>query len=102
MAQVQMQVPEEMQGGVYANLAMVWHTPYEFTLDFAVTQPTAVDADGNALVPATLVARVKFPPTQLFQLMQAINDNMGKYESQFGAISAPGTPSVPPDGPPQM
>jgi hypothetical protein len=28
-------VPEEWKVGVYANEVNVWHTPYEFTLDFA-------------------------------------------------------------------
>ena len=94
--QLQMQVPEEVQGGVYANMAGVWHTPYEFTLDFAVLQPPVADADGNAVVPARVVARVKFPPSQIFQLLQAINSNMTMYEQQYGAIAEPGS-QPPPD-----
>ena len=31
-----LQVPDALEGGVYSNLVAVWHTPYEFTLDFAV------------------------------------------------------------------
>ena len=31
-----LQVPDALEGGVYSNLVTVWHTPYEFTLDFAV------------------------------------------------------------------
>jgi hypothetical protein len=93
--QLQLQVPEEVQGGVYANMAGVWHTPYEFTLDFAVLQPPAADADGNPVVPARVVARVKFPPSQVFQLLQAINSNMTAYEHQYGAISDPGSQPPP-------
>jgi hypothetical protein len=87
--QLQMQVPDDMQGGVYANMAGVWHTPYEFTLDFAVLQPPSADAEGNPVVPARVVARVKFPPSQIFQLLQAINSNMTMYEQQYGPISDP-------------
>ena len=94
--QLQVQVPEEVQGGVYANMAAVWHTPYEFTLDFAVLQPPSVDADGHSVVPARVVARVKFPPSQIFQLLQAINSNMTMYEQQYGAIAEPGA-QPPPD-----
>jgi hypothetical protein len=94
--QLQVQVPEEVQGGVYANMAAVWHTPYEFTLDFAVLQPPSADADGNPVVPARVVARVKFPPSQIFQLLQAINSNMTMYEQQYGAITEPG--AQPPAG----
>ncbi|HVV75468.1 MAG TPA: DUF3467 domain-containing protein [Mycobacteriales bacterium] len=88
--QIQVEVPEDIQGGVYANMALVWHTPFDFTLDFAVLQPTVPDADGGAVTPARVVARVKFPPAQIFQLLQAINANMTKYEESFGPISGPG------------
>jgi hypothetical protein len=88
---LQIQIPDELQGGVYANLAGVWHTAYEFTLDFAVMQPTVAAEDGSQLVPARLVARVKFPPTQIFQLLQAINSSMTSYENAFGSISEPGS-----------
>jgi hypothetical protein len=91
--QIQIQVPEEVQGGVYANMAIVWHTPYDFTLDFAVTNPPASGPDGQTVVPARVVARVKFPPSQIFQLLQAINANMTNYEAAFGPIAAPGARS---------
>jgi hypothetical protein len=88
--QIQIQVPEDIQGGVYANMAIVWHTPYDFTLDFAVTNPSATGPDGQTVVPSRVVARVKFPPSQIFQLLQAINANMTNYEAAFGPITGPG------------
>ncbi|MGN6474323.1 MAG: DUF3467 domain-containing protein [Mycobacteriales bacterium] len=96
--QIQVQVPEDIQAGVYANMALVWHTPFDFTLDFAVLQPTMPGPEGEALTPARVVARVKFPPSQIFQLLQAINANMTKYEEAYGPISAPSQqpPSPPP------
>jgi hypothetical protein len=36
---LELQVPEDLEGGTYSNFLAVWHTPYEFTLDFAVLQP---------------------------------------------------------------
>jgi hypothetical protein len=87
--QIQIQVPDEVQNGVYANMALVWHTPFDFTMDFAVLQPTIPDADGAPITPARVVARVKFPPSQIFQLLQAINANMTKYEESFGPIGGP-------------
>ncbi|HVT20689.1 MAG TPA: DUF3467 domain-containing protein [Mycobacteriales bacterium] len=87
--QIEIQVPDDMQNGVYANMAVVWHTPFDFTMDFAVLQPTMPGADGSAVTPARVVARVKFPPAQIFQLLQAINANMTKYEESFGAIGGP-------------
>jgi hypothetical protein len=95
--QIAIQVPEEMQGGEYANMALVWHTPFDFTLDFAVLQSATQDAEGRPVVPARVVSRVKFPPSQIFQLLQAINANMTMYEATYGPISAPGNTPPPED-----
>lgn len=86
-----------MEGGTYANLVGVWHTPYDFTLDFAATmQPEQV---GDAVVvPARVTSRVKVPVTVIFDLIRALNENMTKYEQQYGAIVRPGQPPlIPPD-----
>jgi hypothetical protein len=91
--QIQIQVPDDVQNGVYANMALVWHTPFDFTMDFAVLQPMIPDGDGAPITPARVVARVKFPPAQIFQLLQAINANMTKYEESFGPIGGPTTNS---------
>jgi hypothetical protein len=95
--QIAIQVPDEMQGGVYANMALVWHTPFDFTLDFAVLQPGTTGPDGNQIVPARVVSRVKFPPSQIFQLLQAINANMTNYEAAYGPITVPGNVPRPED-----
>lgn len=95
-AQLQIQVPDDIQGGVYANMAVVWHTPYDFTIDFAATAPPVAGPDGEAVVPARVVARVKFPPSQIFQLLQAINANMTNYEAAYGPITTPGSAAAPP------
>jgi hypothetical protein len=93
-AQFSLQVPDDLAAGVYSNLVAVWHTPYEFTLDFAVMQPAQVVADeGGAqqsVTPARVVARVKIPPAAVFELMQALSKNEGLYEQRFGQIQRPG------------
>jgi hypothetical protein len=94
--QMQIHVPDELQGGVYANMAVVWHTPYDFTIDFAATAPSATGPDGQPVIPARVVARVKFPPAQIFQLLQAINANMTNYEAAYGSIQTPGPAGSPP------
>jgi hypothetical protein len=90
----QVQIPPELESGVYANFLSVWHTAYEFTLDFAATQPPQVD-DANdpgspARVPCRVVARVKIPVTVLFDVLRALNENMTRYEGVFGEIKRPG------------
>src|ERR1700733_14304112 len=81
---LEIKISEEIEGGVYANGAGVWHTPHEFTLDFFSTQPPA--QTDPAVLPARVVARVKIPPTVVFELMRALNVNMASYEETFGPI----------------
>ena len=83
-------VPDDQAAGQYANLLNVWHTAHEFTLDFATTMPAegAVDDEGGEFVrvPVRVVQRVKVPPTLLFDIIRALNDNMTRYEESFGPI----------------
>lgn len=87
--QFQLQVPPELAGGVYANVVGVWHTPHEFTIDFAVTMPPAQTEEG-VLVPCQVVSRVKISPTLIFDLMRTLNENMTRYEKALGEIRRPG------------
>jgi Protein of unknown function (DUF3467) len=102
-----LQVPDDLTSGVYSNIMAVWHTPYEFTLDFAVMLPNEIAADdaGNqkTVIPARVVARVKIPPAQVFALMQALSTNEQLYEEGIGPIPKPGPaapepPLFPPEG----
>lgn len=87
------QVPPELEGGAYANFLAVWHTAYEFTLDFAATQPVELgdpdDPGSPVRVPCRVVARVKIPVTVAFDVLRAINENMTRYEAMFGQITRP-------------
>ncbi len=92
----EMQVPSELEGGVYANFLTIWHTGHEFTLDFSATQlPRTVDTDdptSPVTVPCRVVSRVKIPPSLVFDVIRAINENMTRYEAAFGNIQKPGDP----------
>lgn len=95
MTDFQIRVPDELEAGAYANFLSVWHTGHEFTLDFCVTLPPQTEQDpetGQAVVavPARVSARVKVPPTLAFDIIRALNDNLGKYEDKFGLIRKPG------------
>jgi hypothetical protein len=88
------QLPDEEKVGSYANILAVSHTPHEFTLDFAVTgQPWPTDPDDDESpieVPCDVVARVKIPPTVIFEVLRALNENMTSYEIRHGEIRKPG------------
>jgi hypothetical protein len=93
--ELKLDVPPELEGGTYANVLNVWHTAYEFTLDFGVMQQVGEPEDPDAAlqVPVRVVARVRIPVTLLFQVLKALNTNMTGYESTFGPIREPEAPS---------
>lgn len=82
-----MQVPPDLANGVFADFVGVWHNPYGFTLDFGVFGMASPDAAGKTVLPASVVARIKVPPGLIFQIAQAIADNVDKYEQSFGPIT---------------
>jgi hypothetical protein len=89
------QVPPDLEGGSYANFLSVWHTGHEFTLDFSVTQPPQVpeNPQGAVTIPCRVVARVKIPPSLIFDMLRALNEDMTKYETVFGEIQKPEPPT---------
>ena len=82
-----MVVPEDQIAGRYANVVGVWHTPHEFAIDFAVIQPFAGGPPGS--MQAMVTSRVRVPPTIVFDLLRAINENLAQYEETFGEIRRP-------------
>ena len=86
-------VPFELESGVYANAISVWHTPYEVIADFAVRlAPEPSDPDdpeSDPVTPARVVSRVRIPPTFVFEVVRAINGELTVYEAEFGEVSQP-------------
>jgi hypothetical protein len=93
--ELKIEVPPELEGGTYANVLNVWHTAYEFTLDFGVMQQVGEpeDADSALQVPVRVVSRVRIPVALLFEVLKALNTNMSGYEATFGPIRAPEPPA---------
>ncbi|SEG65962.1 Protein of unknown function [Thermomonospora echinospora] len=83
-------MPEDAEVGVYAGFASVWRTRESFVLDFATeVRPPEVtrDPDSGAQfvhVPARVVARVRIPPGQVWELMKALEQNLSAYERETG------------------
>ena len=81
---IQIIAGDEDLKGRYANLMSVSHTGEEFVLDFfAVTPSSSGEARG------TLVARVVTSPPHFKRIVAALEDNLEKYEAQFGEIEEP-------------
>ena len=79
-------VPPELEAGVYSNAMSVWHTKYEFTLDFLSLGQPSTGEDADVARAAPVVARIKVPTQVIFQLARAIADNVDRYEQQYGSI----------------
>ena len=83
-------IPPELKGGVYANFFTVWHSAYEFTLDFSATQrPELAEDEASVVIPCQLVSRVRMPVTLIFDLLKVMNQSMTHYEEAFGEIRPP-------------
>ncbi len=74
--EIKINFPPEVQGGVYANNMIVSHTKEEFILDFIMVAPPA----------GTVNARVIVSPGHMKRILEALRDNISKYENSFGTI----------------
>ena len=76
--------PEDM-GGVYANFANVTFSQYEFTITFARVDHEVEDDE----VPGVVVTRVNLSPRLMRELIDALEDNYGKWRTKEGIKSLP-------------
>ncbi len=79
--QLQFNLDPEVGKGVYANLALITHSPSEFIVDFAAMLP--------GLTKANVGARVILAPEHAKRFLMALQENVAKYEQQFGRIKFP-------------
>jgi hypothetical protein len=82
--QLSINIAPDKQQGVFANLALIAHTPTEFVLDFAQMMP--------GLQQANVVARVVVTPDQVKKILAALQNNISQYEQKFGTIKPVGGP----------
>ena len=76
-------VPAELEAGVYATFLATWYTAHEFTLDFG----TQVEHHPERQLRG--VARVKVPPGVVFDMIRIIHAKMTRYEEEYGPIHYP-------------
>jgi len=76
--QINIELPEELADGVYANLAIISHSHSEFVLDFIRMLPNVPKAK--------VKSRVIVSPEHAKRIASALADNIKKYEAQHGAI----------------
>lgn len=76
--QINIELSEEVAEGEYANLAMIAHSNSEFVIDFIRLMP--------GVPKAKVKSRIVITPEHARRLLNALEENVRKYEDTFGPI----------------
>ncbi|MBU2566907.1 DUF3467 domain-containing protein [Patescibacteria group bacterium] len=84
MPELNIKAPDELLQGRYANMMQVMHAKEEFVLDFMFAHPPQGE----------LVSRLIVSPAHMKRIVNALEDNIKKYEAQHGSIQEAGEPKL--------
>jgi hypothetical protein len=79
---INIELGEKEAEGIYSNLAIISHSPAEFVVDFTRLLP--------GVPKARVHARIVMTPQHSKLLLHALNDNIARYEAQYGEINVDG------------
>lgn len=79
--QIQIELKEDVAAGTYSNLAIIAHSTSEFVFDFVRMMP--------GISKAQVKSRIIMTPEHAKRLAIALQDNLRRYEAQFGEIRLP-------------
>ena len=79
--QLQLELPQEVAQGEYANFAIITHSSSDFVIDFARVLP--------GVPKAQVKSRVILAPEHAKRLLGALQENIRRYEREFGQIQIP-------------
>jgi hypothetical protein len=85
--QINVELGEKESEGIYSNLAIITHSTAEFVIDFTRVLP--------GVPKAKVHARVIMTPQHTKLLLNALKDNIEKFEAKFGEIKLQGEPPTP-------
>lgn len=80
--QLNIELTEDVAGGIYSNLSILTHSPTEFILDFIQLMP--------GVPKGKVKSRIIMTPENAKKLLKAMADNVGKYEATHGPIKEHG------------
>ncbi len=80
--ELNIELSEEVAEGIYSNLALITHSDSDFIIDFIRMMP--------GVEKAKVKSRVIMTPQHAKRLMAALQDNVQKFEANFGEIKDPG------------
>ncbi|MFN5347142.1 MAG: DUF3467 domain-containing protein [Bacteroidota bacterium] len=76
--QLNIELSEEIAEGIYSNLAIITHSNAEFVIDFVKVMP--------GVPKARVKSRIVLTPQHAKRLLNALADNIHKYEAVHGTI----------------
>jgi len=76
--QINIELSEKTAEGIYSNLVIITHSNSEFVLDFVRIMP--------GVPKAKVKSRLILTPEHAKRLLNALGDNINKYETQNGRI----------------
>ena len=79
--QLQIELPQDISQGEYANFAIITHSSSDFVIDFARVLP--------GVAKAQVKSRVILAPEHAKRLLGALQENIMRYEREFGQIKIP-------------
>ena len=78
---LQIELPQTVAQGEYANFAVITHSSSDFVIDFARVLP--------GVPKAQVKSRVILAPEHAKRLLAALQENIMRYEREFGPIKIP-------------
>ncbi|MEZ5172446.1 MAG: DUF3467 domain-containing protein [Bacteroidia bacterium] len=81
--QLNIELTEEVADGIYSNLAIITHSNSEFVVDFIKVMP--------GVPKARVKSRIVLTPQHAKRLLNALKDNVAKFEAANGPIKADGS-----------
>ena len=84
---LQLELPQDVAQGEYANFAIITHSSSDFVIDFARVLP--------GVPKAQVRSRVILAPEHAKRLLGALQENIMRYEKEFGPIRIPSQQAAP-------
>lgn len=86
-SELNIELGEDEAEGTYSNLVMIAHSPEEFILDFIRVMPGVSEA--------RVKSRIIITPQHAKRLLQALAENIERYERAHGEVDEPSAPTQP-------
>ena len=84
--QISVELRDEEAEGIYANMVMIANSATEIILDFARVMPRKTKA--------RVLSRIIMTPMHAKLLRKTLDENLSKFEKQFGEIKLHGIPTA--------